>query len=47
MGFALQLIEHLEGIQDTIKYGGQLEDTCDAWTSYATQYSIVTSDSGV
>ncbi|KAK5167025.1 uncharacterized protein LTR77_007754 [Saxophila tyrrhenica] len=47
MGFALQIIENLEGIADTIKYGGQIEDTCSAWSEYAAAYNIVTEDSGV
>lgn len=47
MGFALQIIENLDGIADTIKYPGQIEDVCSSWTDYANAYNIVTSDSGV
>ena len=47
MGFALQIIENLEGIADTIKNGGQIEDTCSAWTDYQTAYNIVENDSGI
>lgn len=47
MGFALQIIENLEGIADTIKFGGQIEDTCSAWTAYANANNVVTTDSGI
>ncbi len=47
MGFALQIIENLEGIADTVKYGGQIEDTCSSWTDYATTYNVFNYESGV
>ncbi|KAK3700910.1 hypothetical protein LTR37_015713 [Vermiconidia calcicola] len=48
MGMALQIIENLEGISDTVKHGGMMEDTCSAWSENANAYSIVNNwDSGV
>ena len=50
MGFALQIIENLEGIKDTVKNAKQLEDTCTSWNAYAKQYNVVPDlfeDSGV
>lgn len=38
MGFALQIIENLAGI--VIEDSCQLEDTCNAWHSYANQYNV-------
>ncbi len=47
MGFALQIIENLEGIADTIKYGGQLKETCASWDTYQNAYNLVTVDGGI
>ncbi|KAK6441383.1 hypothetical protein LTR95_002381 [Oleoguttula sp. CCFEE 5521] len=35
MGFALQIIENVEGIKATVKAPEQLEDTCSSWNTYA------------
>lgn len=47
MGFALQIIENLEGI--VIDDSCQLEDVCDSWKTYANQYNVLNApfDSGV
>jgi hypothetical protein len=47
MGFALQIIENLENIADTVTHGGMIEDTCSSWTDYANAYNVFTNDSGV
>jgi len=47
MGFALQIIENLDGIKDTVADTCTLQDTCKAYNEYATEYSIVTQDSGI
>lgn len=47
MGFALQIIEGLEDIKDTVEYPCQMNDTCDAWHAYAEEYGIQVTDSGV
>lgn len=44
MGFALQIIENLDGISDTVKYGGVMEDTCAAWNDYANTYNVFNID---
>jgi hypothetical protein len=50
MGFALQIIENMSGIKDTVKNPSQLHDTCTSWASYAKEFSVVPGnfeDSGV
>ena len=49
MGFALQIIENLDGIADTVNYKSQIDDTCASWDSYATAYNVYAQpyDSGV
>ena len=39
MGFALQIIENLSGIKETINYGCQMEATCKSWRSYANSFA--------
>ena len=47
MGFALQIIENLEGIQ--VDDSCLLQETSQAWQSYANQYNVFNApfDSGV
>lgn len=45
MGFALQIIENLDGIK--VENPALLESTCSSYRSYANEYSIVTDDSGI
>nr|POF04822.1 laccase-2 [Quercus suber] len=40
MGFALQIIENLDGIKDTITDPDMLTDTCTAWNKYSTANNI-------
>jgi hypothetical protein len=50
MGFALQIIENLEGIPDTVKYGSVIDETCNNWVEYADAYNVfatTTFESGV
>jgi len=47
MGFALQIIENLAGIKDTVTDECTLLNTCKSYTAYANQDDIVTTDSGV
>jgi len=47
MGFALQIIEGLEEIKETVEYACQNEDNCDAWHAYAEEYDIIVTDSGI
>ena len=50
MGFALQIIENLEGIENTIKNKDMIDETCNAWTTYANAYDVFAAsdyDSGV
>lgn len=47
MGFALQIIEGLDEIKETVEYECQMNDTCDSWHAYAQQYGIETTDSGI
>lgn len=47
MGFALQIIENLDGIKDTVTNECLLEETCKAYNAYATEYDIITTDSGI
>ena len=47
MGFALQIIENLEGIK--VDDSCVLEETCAAWKSYANAYNVFNApfDAGV
>lgn len=47
MGFALQIIEAQDQIAETVSDSCAVEEQCQAWNSYATQYGIVVDDSGV
>ncbi|KAK5124865.1 hypothetical protein LTR85_001055 [Meristemomyces frigidus] len=47
MGFALQIIENLEAIKDTVTDTCLLQDTCKAYNAYATEFDITTNDSGI
>jgi len=47
MGFALQIIEGLADIKETVEFECQLEDNCNSWRAYAEEYGIIVSDSGV
>lgn len=47
MGFALQIIENLDGISKTVTDSCQLDNTCLSWNKYATANHIVVEDSGV
>ncbi|CAK4033978.1 hypothetical protein AC578_435 [Lecanosticta acicola] len=47
MGFALQIVENLDGIQKTVKDSCQAEDTCKDWHTYARDFNIHDLDSGV
>ena len=50
MGFALQIIENLEGIKSTIEGQSMIDDTCSAWSDYAGVYGVTATnsyDSGV
>jgi len=47
MGLALQIIENLDGIKDTVTDSCLLEDTCKAYREYATEYDLTTNDSGI
>lgn len=47
MGFALQIIEGLEEIKETVEYPCQLEENCESWNAYAEEYGIVVADSGI
>lgn len=40
MGFALQIIENLEGIPATVKHKNVIDETCDAWVQYANTYDV-------
>lgn len=40
MGFALQIIENLEGIAATVKHQDVLDETCDNWGQYANAYNV-------
>nr|POF17801.1 laccase-2 [Quercus suber] len=40
MGFALQIIENLEGIKDTITSPDMLTDTCASWSKYSNANNI-------
>lgn len=40
MGFALQIIENLAGIQDTVTSPDMLTDTCASWNKYANANAI-------
>ena len=45
MGFALQIIENLDGIKDTVKHADMMDDVCNSWTDFASQYGVTTSNS--
>ena len=47
MGFALQIIENLEGIK--VEDSCAMQDVCAAWDAYADQYNIFNApwDAGV
>lgn len=47
MGFALQIIEGLEDIKDTVEYACQMEENCETWHAYQTANNIQVTDSGV
>jgi len=47
MGFALQIIENLEGIKETVTDECTLQNTCKAYLEYAEANNIETDDSGV
>ena len=49
MGFALQIIENLEGIKKTVQDSCQMQEVCAAWDSYAYQYDVFTQnlDAGI
>jgi hypothetical protein len=50
MGFALQIIENLEGIESTIQNKDVIDDLCDSWSVYANAYNVFSAtayDSGV
>jgi len=47
MGFALQIIENLDGIKDTVKQPANLNDNCASYNAYAAQNGIGTADSGI
>jgi hypothetical protein len=49
MGFALQVIEDLKGIKDTVSNSCQMEEACKAWHSYAptSVYDKKAPDAGV
>ncbi|KXT11901.1 hypothetical protein AC579_10501 [Pseudocercospora musae] len=47
MCFALQIIEGLSEIEDTVHDKKQMEDVCSSWAAYAQDHSIHTDDSGV
>lgn len=47
MGFALQIIENLEGIAETVDDGEQLNGLCSSWASYATETNFVVGDAGI
>lgn len=44
MGFALQIIENLEGIKDTVQDECQMEEVCKSWKAYANAYDVFTDD---
>lgn len=47
MGFALQIIENLDGINKTVTDSCALSDTCTAWKQYAAANDVEVEDSGV
>ncbi|KAI6836929.1 Laccase-3 [Hortaea werneckii] len=47
MGFALQIIENQEGINDTVHDTCMLQDTCKNWREYAREFHVFAEDSGV
>ncbi|KAI7708666.1 Laccase-3 [Hortaea werneckii] len=47
MGFALQIIENQEGINETVHDTCMLQDTCKNWREYAREFDVFAEDSGV
>ncbi|RMY92653.1 hypothetical protein D0862_09427 [Hortaea werneckii] len=47
MGFALQIIENQEGINETVDDTCMLQDTCKNWRDYAREFDVFAEDSGV
>ncbi|KAK5135794.1 hypothetical protein LTR08_004620 [Meristemomyces frigidus] len=47
MGFALQIIENLDGIKDTVADTCLLQDTCRDYNAYAEPLHIISHDSGI
>jgi FtsP/CotA-like multicopper oxidase with cupredoxin domain len=47
MGFALQIVEGLDDINDTIADPGQFDRTCRNWKAHASPLGIVAHDAGV
>ncbi|KAI7644242.1 Laccase-3, partial [Hortaea werneckii] len=47
MGFALQIIENREGINETVHDTCMLQDTCKNWREYAREFDVFAEDSGV
>ena len=47
MGFALQIIENLKGIADTVADTCLLKNTCKSWKSYAGPLGLTSHDAGI
>ncbi|RMX83111.1 hypothetical protein D0869_05552 [Hortaea werneckii] len=47
MGFALQIIENQEGINETVHDTCMLQDTCKNWREYAREFDVFAEESGV